>query len=44
MTQENFGALGVTRTPNLLIRSPVPDVRSVCRSPNPQVRVRPVSS
>ena len=39
-TWENMSALGGTRTPNLLIRSLVPRVRPVRRSPYPQVRVQ----
>ena len=34
------GALGGTRTPNLLIRSPVPGIRRVHRGPFAQVRVQ----
>jgi len=37
------GMLGGARTPNLLIRSLVPDVQRVCRSPSKQVRVHLVS-
>jgi len=37
------GALGGTRTPNLLIRSLAPDVRPRWWSPFPQIRVHRVS-
>jgi hypothetical protein len=40
----NCGALGGTRTPNLLIRSLVPSVRPVRRGTFTQVRVHRVSS
>jgi hypothetical protein len=36
-----LGALGGTRTPNLLIRRSMEGVRPVCRNPYPQVSVLP---
>ena len=39
----DLGALGGTRTPNLLTRRPMPRVRTVRQNPYPQVRILPVS-